>query len=112
MALSPKLLGTLLTTNQANAETTVNTFLKLLEAFTPQPNVVDRDLTAPPGSPNEGDVYVPASVATGDWAGEEDNFAIFLDSAWFFVVPTEGMTQWVADENVHEVYDGASWATV
>lgn len=111
MAVSPKLLFTLLTTNQANAETTVNTALKILEAFTPQPACED-ELTTPPGSPVEGSVYMVTSVATGAWTGEEGNFACYIDSTWFFVAPVEGMTRYIKDTNAHEKYDGASWAAV
>jgi hypothetical protein len=111
MATSPKLVGTLLTTNQANAEATVNTFLKLLEAFTPQPAVEDVTNT-PPGSPNEGDVYMVSATATGAWTGEEGNFAVYLDSAWFFVIPKEGMTRYVKDTNAHDKYDGSTWSSV
>lgn len=36
------------------------------------PRVISMALTAPPGSPQDGDLYIPASPATGAWAGLEN----------------------------------------
>ena len=47
-----------------------------------QLSVLDRDLTAPPGSPADGDRYIVASGATGDWAGWDLNVALWTDGAW------------------------------
>jgi len=106
----------LLSENQASAAADANLNWQVLAVFTPQPNVLDLDLTAPPGSPTVGDVYIPLATATGDWAGQEGNFAVYLDVAgantWVFVIPLEGMTRWIADTNVHEVYNGSIWAAI
>ena len=70
---------------------------------------VDKDLATPPGSPSSGDVYIVASSATGDWAGEDDSIA-YYDQSWKFITPNEGMTLWVNDEDHLYSYDGTSWA--
>ena len=99
--------------NQANAAADANLLWDMLAAFTPQPNILDRDLTAPPGSPTIGDIYIPLATATGDWVGHEDEFAVFLltdtGNQWVFVTPLEGMTAWVADEDRQITYDGSTW---
>jgi hypothetical protein len=43
-----------------------NVALRLLDGLV-QLALLDRDLTAPPGSPADGDRYIVASGATGDW---------------------------------------------
>ncbi len=101
----------LLSTSQESAPADANLLWKMLAAFTPQPKVID-ETTTPPGSPSEGDVYIVTATATGDWTGQEGDFAIYLDSEWKFVTPDEGMTKYVADTNSHEVYDGSSWGAV
>jgi hypothetical protein len=43
-------------------------------------SVRNRTTTAPPGSPADGDTYIPAATATGAWAGHEDDVAVY--SGW------------------------------
>jgi hypothetical protein len=65
-----------------------------------QSGVLDRDLTAPPGGPAEGDAYIVASPATGAWAGHESEIAFYFGGVWNFLGPTlaQGRGIWVADE--------------
>lgn len=72
------------------------------------PAVKDRDLTAPPGSPADGDVYLVAAGATGDWAGHDDEIAHYW-SGWLFTSPREGFRLWVEDEDLEIYYDGSAW---
>jgi len=72
--------------------------------------VLDKDLTDPPADPSEGDVYIVASGATGDWNGHVDEVAEYLSSAWSFTVPTSGLYVWVDDESIGYKYT-ASWAS-
>ena len=51
---------------QAQKHVTHNEALRLLDGLV-QLSVLDRDLMAPPGSPADGDRYIVASGATGDW---------------------------------------------
>ena len=56
--------------SQAQKEVTVNTALRLIDALM-NTSIIDKDLTTPPGSPSEGDVYIPAAtlqaLATNRW---------------------------------------------
>ena len=65
-----------------------------------QTSVVDRNLTAPPGSPTEGDIYIPAATATGVWASHENELAQYRNAAWVFVEPQAGYIAWVQDEEI------------
>jgi hypothetical protein len=73
--------------------------------------VIRRDLTAPPGSPSEGDAYIVASGATGDWASQDNKATAYVDSAWRFFTPEEGWVLYdqTADEPVR--WSGSSWVS-
>ena len=45
----------------------------------------------PPASPVEGEAWIVASGASGDWAGEEGKLAAFQSGTWLFVSPKDGM---------------------
>jgi hypothetical protein len=77
-----------------------------------QEPVLDRDLSAAPGSPSNGDRYIVATgVSTGDdWFGQEKKIAEWDagatgGGAWVFTTPSEGWALWVEDENVQVVYN-------
>lgn len=79
-----------------------------LETFL-QLSVMDRDLTAPPGSPGEGDCYIPAATATGDWAGQEDKIAQYVNDEWVFYTPATNWLSGVDDEGIIIRYNGSAW---
>jgi hypothetical protein len=93
---------------QAQKHVTHNEALRLLDGLV-QLSVLDRDLTAPPGSPADGDRYIVGSGATGDWAGWDLNVALWTDGAWLRLPPRIGWRAWVEDEGLLLVYDGAGW---
>lgn len=95
---------------QAQKHVTHNEALRALDAIV-QLSVLDQDLTAPPGSPTDGDRYIVAASATGTWAGKDNQVAAWQDGAWAFYVPKEGWLAWVADEDGLVVWDGSSWAS-
>lgn len=71
--------------------------------------VLDKDLTDPPGSPTEGDRYIVAAAATGDWIGEEDSIAEWNGTTWDFTAPLLGMAVLVTDEVDIYVFDATDW---
>ena len=71
-----------------------------------QITVVDLALTSPPGSPVEGDAYIPAATATGDWTGEEDNLAVYINGGWIFVTLVSGALIWNQNDSKYYNYDG------
>lgn len=93
---------------QAQKHVTHNEALRILDGLV-QLAVLDRDLTAPPGSPADGDRYIVASGATGDWAGWDLNVALWTDGAWLRLPPRVGWRAWVEDESVLLVYNGTGW---
>jgi hypothetical protein len=81
-----------------------------------QLTLLDRNLTAPPGSPSEGDHYLVATGGTGAWAGLDDDVVVWRTisgaAAWRVLTPAEGWRAWIADEDALLVFDGTSWVNV
>lgn len=116
MTTTPDLGIPELVQSQANPDITHNEALVLIQALLN--GVIDKDLTAPPGSPTEGDAYlINTASPTGAWAGHAYAVAIYWGSAWRFVPGNddagspitmgsrqEGLRVWVRDENRYYVW--------
>ena len=96
---------------QAQKHVTHNEALRLLDAMV-QLSVLDRDVTAPPASPADGDRYIVASSATGLWVGWDLNVAFWVDGVWLRLVPRPGWLAWIADEAAFVVWNGSAWDLV
>ena len=96
---------------QAQKHVTHNEALRLLDAMV-QLSVLDRDLTAPPASPADGDRYIVASGATGLWVGWDLNVTTWVDGVWMRLVPRPGWLAWIADEATFFVWNGSAWQSV
>lgn len=90
---------------------TVNQVFNYVDALV-NLTVFNRTQTSAPGSPSAGDRYIVASPATGDFAGQENNIAVYIGTQWVFFTPSEGWraSDQGADERIE--YDGSSWAAV
>ena len=108
MANSANLALAYLEAAQSQKHVTVNEALSGLDVLV-QLSVLDRDLTAPPGSPVEGDRYLVAAGATGAWAGQAGKIAAWQAGAWMFHTPRNGWKAWVADEAAFVFYDAGAW---
>jgi len=96
---------------QAQKHVTHNEALRVLDAVV-QLSVIDRDLTAPPATPADGDRYLVGPSATGTWATHDGEIAAWQDNSWVFHAPREGWISWIADEGVALGYDGAVWTGI
>lgn len=72
--------------------------------------VKDKDLATPPGSPADGDAYIVAGSPTGAWTGHAKSIAVYVSTAWQFIVPLEGDYADAIDEDVLYRYSGSAWA--
>ncbi|MEQ1614009.1 MAG: DUF2793 domain-containing protein, partial [Hyphomicrobiaceae bacterium] len=80
---------------QAQKHVTHNEAVRALDAIV-QLSVLDRDLTAPPATPADGDRYIVAATPTGSWSGQAGNIAAFQDGAWAYYAPRKGWLAWIA----------------
>jgi hypothetical protein len=108
MANSTNLAMPFIEAAQAQKHVTHNAALQLLDAMV-MLSVLDRDLATPPGSPTDGDRYLVAASATGAWSGKDGKIGAWQDGAWTFHTPKEGWFAWIADEDIVQAFNGASW---
>jgi len=94
--------------SQAQKHVTHNDALRILDTLV-QLAVLDRDLTAPPGSPSEGQRWIVKATATGAWAGHNNAIAAWQDGAWQFSVPSAGWVAFVVDQGSLVVWNGSAW---
>lgn len=74
--------------------------------------IQDRTLTAPPGGESAWDLFIPAATATGDWAGQEGNYALFFPDGvgYKFRTPTASDGEFLDLDTSERVYfDGTTW---
>lgn len=92
-----------------------NAFLRAMQPLL-QCNVINMTTNTPPAVPNNGDTYVVAAVATGDWTGHENDIAYWTtddpnnaSGVWEFFTPTIGWQ--VVDQSIVQFYlfNGTVW---
>lgn len=100
---------------QAQKHVTHNEAMTLLDTLV-QLSVIDKDLTTPPGSPDEGDTYIVAGgggTATGSWVGWEKRISRYIDGTWRSYLPGEGAgagwLAWAIDEARLYAFNGTNW---
>lgn len=91
---------------QAQKHVTVNESLTRLDALV-QLSLESVDGAVPPSSPVEGEAYAVGAGATGLWAGEDGNLAVFVNGGWVFLAPQTGWQAWSGTGRVQ--FDGAEW---
>lgn len=96
---------------QAQKQITYNEAMAALDQLV-QPAVKSRTITAPPGSPAEGDTYIVAPSATGAWAGKDGQFACRLNGAWSFRTPADGWLAYVVDDGKLAVRQSGAWSSL
>jgi len=87
--LSPRLSLPFILPSQAQKHVTHNEALTRLDIAT-QLAVEAIGATTPPSAPQAGQVWALGPAPTGDWAGEGDRLAAFVNESWLFVTPGEG----------------------
>lgn len=96
-------------------DTELGNILSTINNFTWQEAAIDKDLTAPPGSPTTGDRYLlgldtAASVVTGAWAGHDGEIAEWNGSSWDFTTAVAGSYLPIDDENDGiYLFGGVTW---
>lgn len=96
---------------QAQKHVTHNEAIRALDAIV-QIAVIDKDLTSPPPSPTDGNRYIIAVGAIGEWAGKDDQIAAWQDGAWMYYSPKKGWLTWIEDEEQIYVWSDSLWKQV
>lgn len=110
MADTPNLTLPLIAADQAQKHVTHNEALGLIDAMT-QIAVVSSAVTAPPGSPADGDRYIIPASATDAWSGRDDEVAARINGAWVYLTPRAGWLVFDVAAGNYVCYDGSAWVT-
>ena len=105
---TPHLAMPLLANKQALQTTFHDEAIKTLDALV-MLSAIDRDLSSPPASPDDGDRYIVKAPGSGDDAWVDDNVVMFLDGHWRALPPRPGWTCYVQDEGALIAWDGTAW---
>jgi len=89
-------------------DVTLNEALRVIDTLL-QLAVLDRDLTAPPVSPGEGERWIVKATATGAWTGHANHIAAWQDGGWVFSIPRAGWLAYVIDEDGLVAWNGSAW---
>lgn len=93
---------------QAQKHITHNEAIKKLDILV-QMSVKSRTQSAPVANSNEGDGYIIASAATGDWQGKSNQIALWLNGGWTYHAPGIGWCAWIEAEKSLRAWDGTAW---
>lgn len=108
MANTNRLTLPYLAAAQAQKHVTHNDALRILDGVV-QLRVKNATLSAPPGSPAEGDLHIVSGTGTGDWTGWDGDVAMRADGTWYRIPAIPGMRAWDAETNTLLVNIGAGW---
>src|SRR5665213_882893 len=108
MSNTPRTALPLLAAAQAQKHVTHNDARLQLDALL-FARFLDRDLTAPPSSPADGDTYLMKATASGTWTGQSGKIAYASSGAWRFAAPFTGLAAYVVDESKLIVFTGSTW---
>lgn len=108
METTPNLSLPYIMPSQAQKHVTHNEALQTLDSIV-QLAVLDRDLSVPPAAPSDGERYIIAADATGEWAEKDGWIAARQDGGWIFLRPQPGWLCLVVDEETLLFWTGAQW---
>ncbi len=108
MSDTPSLGLPLLEASQAQKHVTHNEALMLLDAML-HLAVISRQLATPPAAPSDGDRYLIADAASGEWQGHSHEIAYRQAGSWRFAEPRAGWRLWVIAESAFLLFDGTTW---
>ena len=111
--------------SQAQKHVTLNESLRLLDGLV-HLSVRGTERTEPPSDPADGDRFLVASGASGEWSGWDGSIAYWVDGVWLRLAPRPGWRVWIEEfdgsangpgdhlpgERELLVWDGAAWASI
>ncbi len=111
MSQSTNLALPYLGASQSQKHVTVNESLRSLDVLV-QIAVKSAALSAPPGSPADGQRWIIGPAPSGLWAGRATQIAAWQDGAWFFYAPKDGWLGWNEATLTALVFSAGSWVSL
>ena len=109
MDMTPRLKLPYIAPQQAQKQVTYNEAMRTLDTLV-HPVVKSRTLSAPPGSPTEGDAYLVAASPSGGWSGKAGKLAVFVDGGWLFHAPLDGWLLYVEADDQFVQRQAGVWS--
>jgi hypothetical protein len=105
---SPRLGLPFILPGQAQKELFHNEALLRLD-FLLQAAVEGPPSASPPANPQEGQCWIVAEGASGEWSGRTGSLAGWSEGGWRFIEPRTGMSVWNKADAVQIRWDGSAW---
>ncbi|MBA4783778.1 MAG: DUF2793 domain-containing protein [Rhizobiales bacterium] len=96
---------------QAQKHVTHNEALRQLD-FLLNLQIAARAVDAPPPAPDAGESVIVGENPTGAFSGHAGDVAAFIDGAWLFQTPFDGLRAYDLQAGNLIRYDGALWQTI
>lgn len=107
MADTPNLKLPEIEHQEVNGDVTHNDGLWIMDMH--GQSTVQNRTAVPPGSPNEGEAYIIAPGATGDWSGLDNQVAQRRGGIWNYYLPADGWRFYNATDTLIWKYNGSIW---
>jgi hypothetical protein len=111
MSQSTNLALPYLAASQSQKHVTVNEGLRFLDVLV-QISVKSAVLSAPPGSPGDGQRWIIGPAPTGLWSGRATQIAAWQDGAWVFYAPKDGWLAWNEATLTSLIFSAGSWVSL
>lgn len=106
---SPRYALPFLFAGQAQKEFFVNDAFTRIDAI--MHPVVEGTASIRPPSPSDGQCWIVAPNATGEWSDKAHKLAAYIAGHWTYISPTEGMLAYSRASQQYEVFDN-QWTAV
>lgn len=112
MTATPKLSIGMMSTGSLSKEVIFNEAMVEVDALLARV-AASKSVTAPPGSPADGAVYIIPTGASGDWSGHINSIAFYYNG-WHYVSPPDKIKFWIQDLSAWYTWNAGttSWTGV
>jgi hypothetical protein len=73
------------------------------------PAVEGAPAAEPPPVPAEGECWIVAPAASGEWSGRDNMLAMWTEGGWRFLAPPPGTNAWDKAAAMARLWDGFQW---
>lgn len=101
---SPRFALPLLYSGQAQKETFVNEAFARADALLHCS--IQGETATPPAAPTDGENWLVATGATGEWAGQDQRLACFQAGNWIFIQPQDGLRVFDLSSQQEQLFSG------
>ena len=111
MTQTPNLSLPYIAASQAQKHVTHNDALYLLDIIV-QLGVQSHESGTPPASPMVTERHIVGAGGSAEWAGHDNDIAVYEGPGWHFVTPVSGMMAFDLNATLLIVFDGVEWSPV